>query len=146
MGTYGKLMELNQPTKAESIEPEPQTSSIKEVVSPVEEVPKPSKNSAPRYRDTKQPRYHATVIPRYRDTTIETVRAAVKIFGKEAATHRFTSEEKKAIRDIVYAYESRGIRTGENEISRIGVNFLIEDYRQNGENSILHKVLTALYR
>lgn len=82
--------------------------------------------------------------PRYRDTSVETVRAAVKVFGKEAATHRFTVEEKKVIRDIVYAYEGRGIRTSENEISRIGVNFLIEDYRANGENSLLHKVLTAL--
>lgn len=144
MGTYGKLMELNKPIQADNIEP--QELSFKEVVSPVKEAPKPIINSTPQHHDTKQPRHHATVIPRYRDTTIETVRAAVKIFGKEAATHRFTLEEKKAIRDIVYAYESRGIRTGENEISRIGVNFLIEDYRQNGENSILHKVLTALYR
>lgn len=146
MGTYGKLMELNQPTKVESIEPEPQKPSSKEVLSPIEEAPKPNRNSTPRYRDTTIPRHHATMTPRYRDTTIEVIRTAVKVIGKEAATHRFTVEEKKALRDIVYAYEGRGIRTGENEISRIGVNFLIEDYRQNGENSILHKVLTALYR
>lgn len=82
--------------------------------------------------------------PRYRDTSVEVIRAAVKVFGKEAATHRFTAEEKKALRDIVYVYEGQAIRTNENEISRIGVNFLIEDYRQNGENSVLHKVLKAL--
>lgn len=98
----------------------------------------------PRYRDTTTPSHHDTKPPRYRDTTIETIRAAVKVFGKEAATHRFTPEEKQAIRDIVYAYEAQGVRTNENVISRIGVNFLIEDYAANGENSILHRVLKAL--
>jgi hypothetical protein len=141
-GTYGKLMELNQSSQTENVKPQEQL--IEEVIPPVVDTAKPKKEPKPRYRDTKQPRHHEAMTPRYRDTTTETVRAAVKIFGKEAATHRFTLEEKKAIRDIVYAYEGRGIRTGENEISRIGVNYLIEDYRQNGENSILHKVLTAL--
>ena len=75
---------------------------------------------------------------------IETVRKAVREFGKEAATHRFTSEEKKAIADVIYSYKRRGIKTSENEIARIAVNFLIDDYRQNGENSILDKVLEVL--
>jgi hypothetical protein len=141
-GTYGKLMELNQPSQAENVTP--QERPTEEAIPAVVDTPKHKKETKLRYRDTKQPRHHETMTPRYRDTTTETVRAAVKIFGKEAATHRFTLEEKKAIRDIVYAYEGRGIRTGENEISRIGVNFLIEDYQQNGENSILHKVLVAL--
>jgi hypothetical protein len=141
MGTYGDLMKLNQPVQAETVEPQ-------EAKSEGELSPIPAKTerkaSKPQYRDTKPPRHHATVIPRYHDTVIEVIRAAVKAFGKEAATHRFTLEEKKAIADIVYAYKRTGIRTSENELSRIGVNFLVEDYRKNGESSILHKVLKAL--
>lgn len=75
---------------------------------------------------------------------IETVRAAVKQFGKEAATHRYTPEEKKAIADIIYTYKTRGIRTSENELTRIGVHFLLEDYEENGKNSFLDLVLKAL--
>jgi len=75
---------------------------------------------------------------------VETVRVAVKQFGKEAATHRFTPEEKKAIADIIYTYKMRGIRTSENELTRIGVHFLLEDYEENGENSFLDRVLKAL--
>jgi hypothetical protein len=75
---------------------------------------------------------------------VEFVRKAVKEFGKEAATHRFTGEEKKAIADIIYAYKARDVKTSENEIARIAVNFIIQDYRENGENSILDKVLRAL--
>src|SRR5579871_5182806 len=55
----------------------------------------------PRYRDTMTPQNHDTVIPRYHDTTIEYLRKAVKDFGKEAATHRFTIAEKRAIADIL---------------------------------------------
>lgn len=142
MGTYGKLMELNQPIQAE--EKVTQEAKSKENVSPVVEAQPEKKVSPSRYRDTKQPRYHATMTPRYRDTTVELIRAAVKEFGKEAATQRWTVEEKRAVNEIKFTYQQQGIRTGETEIARIGINFLIEDYRQNGENSILHKVLKAL--
>ena len=95
-------------------------------------------------RDTTTPRNHDTAVSRYHDTIIESVRKAVKEFGKEAATHRFTVAEKKAIADIIYAYRSRGIRTSENEIARIAVNFIVNDYRENGGTSILDRVLRAL--
>ena len=144
MGIYGKLQALNQPPQVENNETQEPTA--KGVNPPIAQVQPEKLEHKPQSgdRDTKQPRHHATVTPRHRDTTIEAIRAAVKVFGKEAATHRFTLEEKRAIRDIVYAYEGQGIRTNENEVSRIGVNFLVEDYRTNGENSILHKALKAL--
>ena len=98
----------------------------------------------PSNRDTATPRSRETTVSRYHDTIIELVRKAVKEFGKEAATHRFTTEEKKAIADIIYSCRSRGIRTNENEITRIAVNFILDDHRENGENSILDRVLRAL--
>ncbi len=92
--------------------------------------------TASRNRDTVASRYHAT--------TIEQVRKAVKELGKEAATHRFTIDEKKAIADLIYSYKGQGIRTSENEVTRIAVNFAINDYKQNGKNSILDRALRAL--
>ena len=142
MGTYGKLMELNQPLKVVPVEPQEPQSSVD--VPPVVDTPQTRKQPKPQYRDTKQPRYHDTVIPRHHETIIQLIRSAVKQFGKEAATHRFTMDEKRAIADVVYAYRKEGIKTSENEISRIGVNFLIEDYKTNGEKSILDKALKAL--
>jgi uncharacterized protein YprB with RNaseH-like and TPR domain len=110
--------------------------------------PQKSADQKASHRDTMTPRHHDTMQPtmvsRYQDTIVEVVRRAVKEFGKEAATHRFTLEEKKAIADILYAYRRQGIRTSENEITRIAVNFVVNDYRENGENSILDKVLKAL--
>lgn len=82
--------------------------------------------------------------PRYHDAIIQLVRKAVKEFGKEAATHRFTVAEKKAIADILYVYKQRGLKTSENEITRIAVNFILQDYEESGENSVLDRVLRAL--
>ena len=106
----------------------------------------------PRYRDTTTPRYHDTTIPSnhasiqpsIHGVSIDVVRKAVKEFGKEAATHRFTEAEKKEIADLIYTYKNTGIRTSENEVTRIAVNFIIGDYKENGENSVLHKILEAL--
>jgi len=98
----------------------------------------------PRHQDSMVSSNHDTTVSRVQDTTIETVRKAVKELGKEAATHRFTPEEKKALLDIVYSYKSQGIKTSENEVARIAINFILEDYEQNGSNSILDKVLRAL--
>ncbi len=102
--------------------------------------------------DTTLPRHHATVIPRHRDTivsrhheaTIEIIRKAVKEFGKEAATHRFTPDEKEAMAGIIYTYKTHGLKTSENEIARIAINFILQDYRDGGENSVLARVLKAL--
>lgn len=173
MGTYGKLMQLDQvkqvqlPDKAAtpakpntpahvSSPPRPKrkaglaTSPLAHRSSPSQLAESPlfqkAQPKSPRHRDTMPPSYHDTMQPRHHATIVEAVRAAVRNFGKEAATHRFTLEEKKAIADLVYTYKRLGIKTSENEITRIGVNFLIEDYRQHGEDSILHHILTALNR
>lgn len=95
-------------------------------------------------RDTTTPRYHDTVIPRQGDTIIESTRRAVKQFGKEAATHRFTLEEKRALKAIEHEYSEKGVRTSENEITRIAINYIIEDYKDNGNKSILAQVLDLL--
>ena len=91
-----------------------------------------------------QPRNHDTT-PHDQEASIEEkVRKAVKQVGKEAATHRFTLEEKNMLTDIEYSYRRQGIRTSENEITRIAINYCVEEYRKNGENSLLAKVLKRL--
>jgi hypothetical protein len=107
-------------------------------------VPAKEKRLKPSNRDTTIPRNHDTMVSRYHDTIIELVRRALKELGKEAATHRFTQEEKRSIADIIYTYKNQGVRTSENEIARIAVNFIVEDYKENGINSVLDKVLKAL--
>lgn len=93
--------------------------------------------------DTVVSQHHDTTIPAT-DGTVEAVRRAVKQLGKEAATYRFTEEEKKALSNVVFAYRNKRVRTSENEITRIAINFLLEDYHSRGEQSLLAKVLEKL--
>ena len=99
---------------------------------------------------TTPPKDHDTTLPRYRDTitpaTLETMRKAVKQLGKEAATHRFTEAEKRAIGDIVYTYDRQGYRTSENEITRIAIHCLLQDYQQYGAQSVLARLLDTLHK
>jgi hypothetical protein len=75
---------------------------------------------------------------------VQHVRRAVREFGKEAATYRFTELEKQTLAEIIYAYKKQGIRTNENEIARIAINALFHNYQKMGENSLLHKILVSL--
>lgn len=108
-------------------------------------------------RPTNPPGNRATTVSRNHDTAVdttvsdtpvddalETVRRAVRTLGKEAATYRFTQAEKRALSGIVYAYKDRGIKTSENEITRIALNYLIDEYRRNNTSSILAQVLARL--
>jgi hypothetical protein len=114
------------------------------VIAPPAHESSPRDTTTPRHHDAMQPSNHDTAIPQSEEEIIEVVRKAVKQIGKEAATHRFTLEEKNLLADIEYTYKRQGIRTSENEITRIAINYFIEDYRKNGEQSILVKVLKSL--
>ncbi|MCB0037615.1 MAG: hypothetical protein KDE51_26470 [Anaerolineales bacterium] len=92
--------------------------------------------------------------PRHRDTTVSSadeavmdeIRQAVKQIGKEAATHRFTAAEKKALAKVIFTYkQDHNLQTSENEVTRIAINFVLADYKQNGSKSILHKALLAVH-
>lgn len=98
----------------------------------------------PSNHDTEVSRHQGVMASRYHDTTIEFVRKSVKEFGKEAATHRFTLAEKRAIANIVHSLNMQGIRTTENEITRIAINFVIDEFNRQEKDSILGLVLQAL--
>ena len=153
MGRFDALTQLDKkpvkathPHLASSPSPNspqsPQSEPVSQTNTP--EKAQSSDTTTPRYRDTVIPRHHETTIPQTEDEILEVVRKAVKQIGKEAATHRFTLEEKHLLADIEYTYKRRGIRTSENEITRIAMNYFVEDYRKNGEHSLLAKALKRL--
>ena len=94
----------------------------------------------PEQRETEIPRHHATMVP----AMLRQVRQAVRRIGKEAATYRFTREEKDKLAETIYTEGRAGIKTCENEIVRIAVNWLLEDQRARGEISVLAQALKAL--
>ena len=75
---------------------------------------------------------------------IETVRSAVRVIGKEAATHRFTRKEKQELKRLIYTYSTKGLQTNETQITRIAVNLLLEEHRVDPGNSKLERILKLL--
>lgn len=88
--------------------------------------------------------YHASMLAGASSEIIETIRKTVKLAGKEVSFVRLTPAEKGQLIDIVYSFKRQGQRTSETEINRIAVNFMLLDYRANGANSIIAKVIAAL--
>lgn len=86
----------------------------------------------------------ASVLASYREDLIDSIRRTVKTPGKEVAFVRLSPEEKTDLADIVYTYKRQRRKTTETEVARIAVNFILEDYKTNGETSVLARVLDAL--
>ncbi len=128
LGTYSKLAEVAEKKKPAILDMTKDKRPVKATV------------ETPRYRDTMVPSNYGV---KFQDN-IELIRKAVKLLGEKAATHRFTPKEKEAITDLVYAYKKKGITTSENEITRIAINYLVLDYQQRKEESILSSVLERL--
>jgi hypothetical protein len=131
----------------QSPEPAAQSPTVEPVETPLKQ-PKKQAGKKPAPLDSTDTPMDESLIPRYHDTTVsafvERVRKAVKKVGKEAAVHRFTPEEKRELAEIIYKYARRGQKTSENEIARIGINWLVLDYKEQGEASILAQILAAL--
>jgi hypothetical protein len=84
------------------------------------------------------------MLARYPQEWIETIRKVVKGNGKEIAFARLTSQEKGRLTDVVYGFRRQGIRTSENEVLRIAINHLFEDFKACGNQSVLPRVIEAL--
>lgn len=57
-------------------------------------------------------------------------------------SYRFTKDEIDALRDVVYELEAkRGLKATRNDLVRLGLDWLIEDYRTRGKESLLMQVL-----
>ena len=78
------------------------------------------------------------------DDVIQIIRKTVKVPGREVSFVRLSPAEKGQLADIVYTYKRQGKKTSETEINRIAVNYLIADYKTNGEHSVLARVIDAL--
>jgi hypothetical protein len=83
-------------------------------------------------------------LPSVDTSAVEAIRQVIKVPGREVSYVRMTPEEKAQLSDIVYTYKRQGQKTSENELNRIAINYLLLDYHEHGEQSVLARVLAAL--
>ena len=91
-----------------------------------------------------EPSNHATLISRHHDTMIASISKATREVGKEASTYRLTDKEKTVLVEIIYHFRMRNVRLTENEIARIAINFIIDDFKYQKKDSILARVIDYL--
>ena len=118
-------------------------------VSPSEEKPKEEQQASGTNKEStkkaiKNESYRASTLARKQNSMIETIRKTVKSLGTKVSFTRITPEEKARLAGIIYTYKRQGVKTSENEINRIAMNLLIEDFHKNGEESVLAQVIAAL--
>jgi hypothetical protein len=89
-------------------------------------------------------RKHAIMTSRYRDSMIAPIARSVRDVGKEVCTYRLTQKEKTALVEIIYHFRMRKSRLSENEIARIAINFLIEDFKSNKNTCMLSSIVEAM--
>ena len=167
MGIYDQLQTISTPSSTPKVAPKPkekkQVHTKKEVPgnqstdhranrsneerSPIN-LPVKKKNDNVSNNASSHESTHASTLASIQDDIVETIRKTVKQVGKDTLFVRLTSGEKHQVTSVVYSlnemYRGESRKTSENEIGRIGVNFILEDYKANGKESILAKVLAAL--
>ena len=88
-----------------------------------------------------QSREQASKLASTHASVLAKISKAIREIGKEVSYTRLTQEEKRRVLDIIYSFKSDGVKTTENELMRIALNFLLEDYDLQKKGSILHKIL-----
>ena len=163
-GDYDPAGSAAQPTESipengQSLEQLPETSPP--TVSPADLAPaeaatqspprvSPAKSDSRRaspsasWSPVKQESKLASVLASAESDTVEAIRKVVKTQGREVSFIRLTPEEKAQVSDIVYTYKRQGQKTTENQINRIAINYLLHDYHEHGEQSVLARVLASL--
>jgi hypothetical protein len=106
-----------------------------------------AQNDIPHHNESMQSSMHASLHASTlaENEHIQTIVKTLRLVGKEVLYVRSTIEEKEQVKEIVHSYERKRIKTSDNEIGRIALNFILEDYKLHGDESILAKVLEKLH-
>lgn len=107
-------------------------------------------NNLPPPGPTDQPAKSDITISRYQDIVsgdmVAIIRAAVILTGQASTNYRLTNIEKGRLEEVVWEFKKQGIRTTENEIVRIAINYLLNNHKKDGKDSLLAVTLNLLHR
>lgn len=98
------------------------------------------------------PSYQSTNIPTTDEGIIEIIHKAMRQSPSAAASYRLSPMEKKRLEVALFNLKMRSthspelddIKTNENEVVRIAVNYVLNDLDRSGNESVLVRALTSL--
>jgi len=89
-------------------------------------------------------RKHDIMTPSYHDSMIAKIARTVREVGREVKTYRITPQENNALVEIIYFFRRNKYRLSENEIARIAINLLIEDFERDKKSCMLSRIAEAM--
>jgi hypothetical protein len=97
--------------------------------------------TTPRRRDTMASRRHDATTPKKFAVDEQKLAETLKEVGRERTSLRMTEDEKAGVAQIVYNLRAEGVKLSENDVFRVALNFVLEDYEFNTPNSLIESVL-----
>jgi len=96
-------------------------------------------------KDTKEPEIQKTLTDvmtsALQDVNLRNWRDTIENTQTRGSSLRLTNEEIYAVEDVIQDLERLlNIKTSINELARLGLLFLIHDFKHNGEKSLMYKV------
>lgn len=79
-------------------------------------------------------------------SVIEDIRRVIKDVGHATSPLRLTETESDVLEDMVHTIKKKHkLKTDKNQAVRISLNYILDDFEQNGKNSIIVQVLERLH-
>jgi len=130
MADYSELLAAENDKK-------PQNKSV----SPVKPSSGKNENSPlPKEVHNKEPHHDVTTSPRH-DVDYRAWRDIIENTETHNSALRLTREERYEVEDIIQDLERKHkIKTSMNEVARLGLLSIIQDYKKNKQQSVLYKV------
>lgn len=147
MGKFAQLNKVTPQAPPPAPVEEPKTETVVDKPTPT-----PVKNTKPTSAGINVPLYQSTSTPSERDTTLALIHQSLRVKGSEAASYRLSKIEKQRLTVVLHELKMRNllnpdmldISSNENEVARIALNYLLNDYQTSKDESILVQVLTSL--
>lgn len=138
MSKYSKLLKNEGEQKSEAVVEKPTTTPV--------DIPPATPTGI------NVPSYQSTNIPTEQDSVIDVIHKAMRQSPSAAASYRLSPMEKKRLEVTIFELKMRSgrspeladLRSNENEVMRVAVNYILNDYGTNGDESVLVKALTSL--
>ncbi len=139
MGRYGNLVKGNDKPEKKAKVAETTTDS-------------PVSSTQPTQTGINIPSYQPTNIPADGSNEIASIHKALRQTSSTAASYRFSTIEKQRLEVALFELKTRSmrtrdaqdIRTNENEVVRISLNYILDDYKAKGDESVLVRALLSL--
>ena len=144
MGTYTKLLKMTPKTPMHATPVEESDESGKESPSPTPPPSKPTEatRKPEEDRENKSASIHASKLASLQTSIYTNLQALLEQRATETATFRYPVGLLEQLEDAVFTSRKKhGFKLVRNSVAVLGIAYLLQDFEENGEESLMCKYL-----